>query len=85
MVDAAHQSAASHLGVKLGAVKIAAADGQAHLVQHLAGVAGGIDIGDIVTHHAQALLGGVNAQSGSGKGSKRTDTHMIKLLNISIR
>ena len=46
---------------------------EGHQVQPLAGVALGVDVGDVVARHIQRRLGGVNPQPRSGEGTKSTN------------
>ena len=76
LVDAGDQSAVAHVVVVDRAVHVAGAGFQAHLVDALAGVARGVDVGNVVAGHTQSVLGGVDAQPGGGEGIKGADhTH----------
>ena len=68
LVDAGDQRAAAHMVVQLRAVDVVGPGFEAVLLQPLAGVAQGVDVGDVVARHAKAVLGGVDAQAGGGEG-----------------
>ena len=76
LVDAGDQRAVTHVVVIGGAVHVAGAGFQAHLVDALAGVARGVDVGNVVAGHPQSVLGGIDTQAGGGEGVKGADhTH----------
>ena len=83
--DAVHQDALTHADIALGVIPVAARSVQADLVHPLAGVAGGVDVGNIIARHRQSGLGGVNRQTGLGEGTKGTNAHLVKLLYMRLR
>ena len=72
LADAGGEHALAHPGVVLGEILIRRGGDKTHLVQTLAGIAGGVDVGDVVARHIQALLGGIDAQTGGAETAECT-------------
>ena len=78
--DAGGQHAVSDPDAVAGMIPVRAAGAEALLLQPLAGIAGGVDIGNVISGHIQTHLRGVDRQTGLCKRTKSTDrTHKILL------
>ena len=80
--DARTQNAVADPHIVGRVITVTAAGVEAGLIQLLAGVAGGVDVCNIVARHAQTVLGGVDAQTSLGEGTKGTNAHSVNSLYL---
>ena len=82
--EALDQRALAGADIALGVIAVRPVDVEAYLIQALAGVARGVDVGNIVSCHGNAGLGGINRQPGLREGAKGTNAHIDILLILSL-